>query len=209
MLDTFFSFGYVRFADPLLRSMRQSLIAFSDIRPGQSVLDVCCGTGAQVYEYSRRGIPATGIDIDPGMLKQAFYYHSRLPELQPEFVLGDASRMPFADGSFDAASVSLAMHEKTEALQDDIIEEMKRVVKESGTLVFADFRVPLPFTPVGFGIKAIESSVGGDHHANFKAYLHSNGLPQILRRNNLSPQRSSKSVAGMVRMYLAFNIVCH
>jgi ubiquinone/menaquinone biosynthesis C-methylase UbiE len=209
MFDSFFSFGYVRFADPLLRSMRRSLIAFSGIRPGQSVLDVCCGTGAQVYEFARRGIPATGIDIDPAMLKQALYYHLRFPALQPEFILADASRMPFADGSFDAASVSLALHEKNRALQDGIIDEMKRVVKKGGTLIFADFRAPLPFSPVGIGIKAIESSVGGDHHSNFKTYIGSGGLSQIIRHNALLPERSADSVAGSVILAMACNTVCH
>ncbi len=44
------------------------------MKAGDKVLDVCCGTGAQVLEYGRRGIVATGIagiDISLSMLKIA------------------------------------------------------------------------------------------------------------------------------------------
>jgi len=57
--------------DPLLRDIRKFTPEFSGMSPGDRVLDVCCGTGAQVLEYGRRGIIATGVDISPSMLKIA------------------------------------------------------------------------------------------------------------------------------------------
>ena len=66
------SFSYEKLIDPILRNVRQYAPVFSDMKAGDRVLDVCCGTGAQVIEYGRHGIIATGIDTDPSMLGTAF-----------------------------------------------------------------------------------------------------------------------------------------
>jgi ubiquinone/menaquinone biosynthesis C-methylase UbiE len=66
-----FMFNYETLVDPLLRDLRKCTPEFSGMKVGDKVLDVCCGTGAQVFEYGRRGIIATGIDISPNMLNIA------------------------------------------------------------------------------------------------------------------------------------------
>ena len=205
MFDSFFDFAYARLADPPLRGMRKAVVEFAAFRAGQSVLDVCCGTGAQVFEYARQGLTATGLDIDPKMIRQALYYQAREPELKPSLIVGDAAKMPFERGIFDAASISLALHEKDFDLQDGILREMKRVVKPGGKLVFIDFRVPLPKSIVGYGVKTVESSVGGQHHRDFLEYVRRGGLTPILERHHLCPDRDRIAVRGAVRLLLAPN----
>ena len=58
-------------ADPLLKNMRTFIAEFADLNPGDRILDVCCGTGAQILEYAQRGPIAVGIDNDPAMLRVA------------------------------------------------------------------------------------------------------------------------------------------
>ena len=63
--------SYENVIDPLLRDVRQLTPDFAGMQPGQRVLDVCCGTGEQVFEYGRRGIIANGIDSSRDMLMVA------------------------------------------------------------------------------------------------------------------------------------------
>jgi SAM-dependent methyltransferase len=68
-----------------------------DLRPGQQVLDVGCGTGWFTRRLAQAGYTVTGLDIDTDMLAVA-------REKEPRDITwqqGDATRLPFADHSFD------------------------------------------------------------------------------------------------------------
>lgn len=68
-----------------------------DTRPGETLLDVGCGTGYFSCLFARKsGLKVTGVDIDAGMLAFA---RDKSPDI--EFVLGDAENLPFRDASFD------------------------------------------------------------------------------------------------------------
>ena len=54
-------FNYETLVDPLLRDLRKFTPEFSGIKAGDKVIDVCCGTGAQVLEYGRCGKADFGI----------------------------------------------------------------------------------------------------------------------------------------------------
>jgi ubiquinone/menaquinone biosynthesis C-methylase UbiE len=45
-----FMFNYETLVDPLLRDLRKHTPEFAGMRTGDKVIDVCCGTGAQVLE---------------------------------------------------------------------------------------------------------------------------------------------------------------
>jgi ubiquinone/menaquinone biosynthesis C-methylase UbiE len=101
-------FTYENLIDPLLRTARQALAEYSGMKAGDAVLDVCCGTGAQVIEYSRCGITAVGIDSDINMLSYGIKNKSRLKMGKISFCIADATALPFNDNSFDFVSVSFA-----------------------------------------------------------------------------------------------------
>ena len=67
-----FLLNYSNLVDPLLRGIRDFAPAFAGMTVGDKVLDVCCGTGAQVIRYGLYGIEAIGIDNDPKMINLAF-----------------------------------------------------------------------------------------------------------------------------------------
>ena len=198
-------FAYARLADPMLRGLRRAMFEISGLKAEQTVLDVACGTGAQVFEYARRGLLATGLDMDPVMLGQAEYYRARFPDLKAAFIKGDAARMPFESSSFGGASISLALHENAAAAQDAIIREMRRIIKPGGTLVLADFRAPLPKSPLGYAIRLIEYAAGSENRSNFKAYQREGGLTGILNRSGLGIIREGRAVAGIVRLLAVTN----
>gem|GEM_PF-5923185 len=88
------------------------------------VLDVGCGTGVQCVMLHALGCRTTGLDASPAMLARA----RRQSPAGVAYVRSDASGMPFADTAFDAAIISLALHENKPAVRTAILKEMRRVV---------------------------------------------------------------------------------
>ena len=184
-----FLLNYSTIIDPLLRNIRIHTVKFSGMKDGDRVLDVCCGTGDQAFYYAEAGIAATGIDLDPNMIKLAGKDKRRKTLRNVSFQIADARNLPFKDSSFDYASISLALHEKDRATRDITITEMRRVVKKEGALIFIDLQVPLPKNLYTYLIKAMEFIAGRDHHRHFKDYIEQDGLDEILRKNGLSEEK--------------------
>ena len=198
-------FNYSTIIDPLLRGVRLRLIEFCGMKAGDRVLDVCCGTGDQAFQYAKAGIITTGIDLDPNMLKLARKDKRNRGLKGVSFQRADACYLPFKDNSFDYASISFALHEKERAARDKIIAEMKRVVKRGGALLFLDFQVPLPRKPISYLVRAIEFFAGREHHRCFKDYLVQGGLEVLLARNRLTGARRDYLNDGLITIIKSVN----
>jgi len=193
-----FMFNYETLVDPLLRDLRKFTPEFSGMKAGDKVIDVCCGTGAQVLEYGRHGIIATGIDSSQGMLKIATRNRMRLKAVNVSFQLADATNLPFPDGYFDYATVSLGLHDKEKPIRYQIISEMKRIVKQDGALILVDFQVPLPRNIWAVFARAIEFLAGGSHYQGFKDYLANGGLEDILKNHGLREECRTHLKSGLI-----------
>jgi ubiquinone/menaquinone biosynthesis C-methylase UbiE len=191
-------FNYSTLIDPLLRDIRKRIPGFSGMKAGDKVIDVCCGTGAQVLEYGRVGIFATGIDIDPGMLKIATRNKMRQKAINVSFQLADATKLPFPDGYFDYASISLGLHDKEQHIRYQIISEMKRVTREDGALILVDYHVPLPGNGWSVIAKVIEYFVGGTHYRSFREYIANNGLEDIIKNQGLREKDRTSLMNGLL-----------
>ena len=200
-----FIFNYETLVDPLLRDVRKYIPEFSGMRAGDKAIDVCCGTGAQVLEYGRRGIVATGIDISPSMLNIATRNIKRQKAVNVSFQLADATSLPFPDGYFDYASISLGLHDKEKPIRYQIISEMKRVIKQDGALVLIDFQVPLPRNVWGVSARAVEFLAGGLHYQGFKDYLANGGLEDILKNHGLREECRAYLKNGLLVAMKAMN----
>jgi ubiquinone/menaquinone biosynthesis C-methylase UbiE len=194
---------YENLVDPLLRTIRQSLVDFSGMKAGNSALDVCCGTGAQVIEYGRRGINAVGIDLDENMLAFAFKNKSLLKMENIAFFVADATALPFKDNSFDFVSVSFALHDKPPDVRNAVVSEMKRVVKPEGALLFMDFNIPLPRNIWGMGANIVEYFAGGSHYQGFKNFKAGGGLMKIIEEHALTSEKTAYFKSGMVAVVKA------
>lgn len=190
-----FIFNYSNIIDPLLKDLREFTVKFSGANRGDNVLDVCCGTGDQLFCFAKSGIEAVGMDIDPKMIHVAKKRKDKLGIRNISFLTGDAANIPFKDGSFSFVLVSLGLHEIEENLRDKIISEMKRVVKKDGFLIFTDFKIPLPKGLIPFVIKIVEYSFG---KKRFKSYIENKGLPAILEKNGLRIEESDYLISGLI-----------
>ena len=110
------------------------------------VLDVGCGGGGNLYQLLRLGYEASnisGIDILPANVEVA---RRTYPNMR--FVVGDASRMEFADASFDLLCESTMFATiPDDTLAASIACEMVRVCKPGGYLLLVDWRTPKPRDP--------------------------------------------------------------
>lgn len=199
-------FNYETLIDPLLTDIRKCTPDFAGMKAGDRVLDVCCGTGAQVLEYGRRDIFAIGVDINPNMLRVATRNRIKQKALSVSFQLSDATSLPFPDGYFDYVTVSLGLHDKEKPIRYQIISEMKRIVKQDGGLILVDFQVPLPKNSWGMFARVIEFLAGGSHYQSFKDYLTSGGIDDILKNHSLQEKSRINLKSGLLVATKAVNI---
>ena len=174
-----------RVIDPAMRGLRTYTPEFAGMKAGGRALDICCGTGSQVLQYARMGIIADGIDLDPRMIKVAETNREKQGLTNVSFQTANALDLPFDNSFFDHVSISMSLHEKERAVRDNIISEMKRVLKEEGTLVFIDYKVPLPRILSSYLSTALEYISGSDHWRCFRDYTEQGGLDGLLKKHNL------------------------
>jgi demethylmenaquinone methyltransferase/2-methoxy-6-polyprenyl-1,4-benzoquinol methylase len=112
------------------------------IRPGDHVLDVCCGTGRLSHALSAATLPegsVTGVDLSRPMLRIA---RRKDGAAHVRFVEGNAERLPFTDGSFDRVCCALALHEMPSAVRQNVLAEMRRVTRAYGHVYLVDWHLP-------------------------------------------------------------------
>jgi ubiquinone/menaquinone biosynthesis C-methylase UbiE len=191
-----FLFNYSTLIDPMLKDVRTCAAGLSGIKAGDRVLDVCCGTGEQVFHYEQKGATATGVDQNPNMIELAEKNRKRRGFNHSNFRLASAAKLPFPNGYFNCASISLGLHEMERDERNRAVSEMKRVVKKEGVLIFIDFHVPLPGNATAYLIRAVEFIAGRDNHKCFRDYLAQGGLNGILKENQLTPQEEVLLMSG-------------
>jgi len=174
-----------RLIDPLMRDPRTQAPELAGMKARDRALDVCCGTGALVLHYARLNLFAAGIDMDPRVIEVAEKKRRREGLTNAWFQTASALALPFRDDSFDHASISMSLHENERGDRDAIISEMKRVVRSEGSLVFIDYKVPLPRTLFSRISRVVEFVAGRDHNRCFKDFVDQGGLGELLRRNQL------------------------
>jgi ubiquinone/menaquinone biosynthesis C-methylase UbiE len=198
-------FNYSTLVDPILKDVRICVAGLSGMKAGDSVLDVCCGTGDQVFHYAQKGAIATGVDEDPSMIELAEKNRKRRGFNHSTFRIASAIELPFPDGYFDGASISLGLHEMERDERNRAVSEMKRVVKKGGVLMFIDFQVPLPKNSIAYLIRTVEFLAGRENHKCFRDYLAQGGLKQILQENQLIPQKEALLKRGNLQVIKASN----
>lgn len=113
------------------------------IAPGARVLDVATGTGDLALELSRRVGDAgevVGSDFSEGMLQRARIKAQAARAGRLRFELGDATALPYPDGSFDAATVGFGARNFDDLAKG--LAEMARVVRPGGRVVVLEITTP-------------------------------------------------------------------
>jgi demethylmenaquinone methyltransferase / 2-methoxy-6-polyprenyl-1,4-benzoquinol methylase len=112
------------------------LAAAAVVQPGDRVLDGACGTGDFALADLRAGArEVVGVDFAPRMLERA-----RRKSAAVEWVQADLLALPFADGSFDAATVGFGVRNLVELERG--LRELRRVLRPGGRLAVLEITRP-------------------------------------------------------------------
>ena len=121
---------------------RERAADLARVGPGSRVLDVATGTGDLAIELARRVAPGgevVGSDFSEAMLARA-RTKPKPAGAELRFEWGDALELPFADGTFDAATVGFGARNFSDLARG--LEEMARVVRPGGRVVVLEFTSP-------------------------------------------------------------------
>ena len=118
------------------RWRRRAIVLLAPPRGG-TVLDLCCGTGDLVFGLLRRdpSLRVTGIDFCAPMLARA-RERAQKTRATPSLVEGDVMALPFADESFDGATMGFSLRNVVDI--DAVLREALRVVRPGARFVNLD-----------------------------------------------------------------------
>ena len=125
------------------RLWRRAVARAVGAQRGDRVLDLAAGTGSSSLPFAAAGAHVVAADFSLGMLQVGRRQH---PELG--LVAGDALRLPFPDGAFQAVTISFGLRNVSDV--DAALAEMARVTRPGGRLVVCEFSHPTwaPFRTV-------------------------------------------------------------
>jgi demethylmenaquinone methyltransferase / 2-methoxy-6-polyprenyl-1,4-benzoquinol methylase len=170
-----------------VRLWRRAVARITGARQGDRVLDLAAGTGTSSLTFTATGADCVACDFSLGMLRAGQGRHGsgraggdREGGGRLSFVAGDALRLPFRDGSFDAVTISFGL--RNVASPGAALAEMRRVTRPGGRLVVCEFSA-ITIAPLDM---------------LYRRYL-LHGLPAIARRTARSPEAYeylAESIAG-------------
>jgi demethylmenaquinone methyltransferase/2-methoxy-6-polyprenyl-1,4-benzoquinol methylase len=151
---------------------RKRTVKVSGAKAGSSVLDCATGTGDLALEF-KRTVGAQGrvlgTDFNADMLSHATAMEKG-KGLDVTFEVADAMHLPYADATFDVASISFGI--RNVDVPKTALAEMARVVKPGGRIVVLEFGQPRGIMGITYRFysKHIIPLIGGLLTGNRKAY---------------------------------------
>lgn len=125
------------------RRWRKRVVRLVEPKAGELILDLAAGTGTSSVPFATAGATVIPCDFSIGMLEVGREMQPGLP-----FVAGDGMGLPFADGTFDAVTISFGLRNIHDTKTG--LAELLRVTKPGGRVVVCEFSRPVwtPFATI-------------------------------------------------------------
>jgi ubiquinone/menaquinone biosynthesis C-methylase UbiE len=187
-----------------IRRIHGRLIEQADLRPGQQVLEIGCGTGNLLLQAKevQPDAAVAGLDPDLAALTRA-RRKARRRGLAVRLDHGFADGLPYADGSVDVVLSAFMLHHVPEAEKEPAVREVLRVLAPGGALHLVD----------------VDGHAGShDGHAPHERHEHgapgnSDGVPHLLRRAGFADVAETGSLVrrpiGRVVYYRATGVAAN
>jgi demethylmenaquinone methyltransferase/2-methoxy-6-polyprenyl-1,4-benzoquinol methylase/phosphoethanolamine N-methyltransferase len=159
------------------KAIRQATLRVAELKPGDKVLDVGCGTGTLGVAAWRKVRPdgeVTGIDASPEMVELA-RRKAKKKGSGAQFKVAPIEALPLEDGSLDVVLSTLMLHHLPDDVKGEGFAEVARVLKPGGRFVAVDLaggRKSLP----GMVMRAIGHRMPADYAARLIAGIGAAGL---------------------------------
>jgi len=177
------------------------------VRPGDYVLDACCGTGdlaVAAHEAGAAGV--VGLDFSERMLERA---RRKAPEL--EWVQGDVLALPFEDARFESAVVGFGVRNVEDL--EAALKELRRVLRPGGRLGILEITTPrgwlAPFYKLWFDrIVPLLGRLlpGGDAYtylpASVRRFPDPDALATLLEQHGFEAVRYRTFAGGIVALHV-------
>ena len=124
--------------------LREETVRLAQVAPGNSILEVGCGTGTLTLAAKRQAGPSgrvCGIDIIPGMIEASRQKAAQAKE-DITFQLGSIDNIPFPENQFDIVLCSFMIFHMSETTMRKGITEIHRVLKPQATWLVLDLALP-------------------------------------------------------------------
>jgi len=123
------------------RAFRETLVSLARLKPGESVLDIGCGTGSLALAAKRHvgsNAEVTGLDASDEMIARA-KSKARRRGIDVSFTHGIVEALPFEDDRFDVVLSTLMLHHLPRPARRRCASEIRRVLKPGGRVLVVDF----------------------------------------------------------------------
>jgi len=168
--------------DPLARKLRARVAA--TIKENCDIIDICCGTGAFVFDVAEQCNHVTGVDHSVGMMNYANKEKVNKGLTNVSFLNADATNLSlYQDHEFDFAVISLAIHEMPQAFRLPVLREASRVAEQ---VIIADYTIPMPMNTSGMINLYLEYSAGYEHLKNYLNFNKNGGLDDLIKKTELT-----------------------
>lgn len=133
------------------RAWRKFTMRKMDVQPGETAVDICCGTcdwTVNLAQNSQQG-QIIGLDFSENMLDIGRQKLDRLGlSDQVQLIYGNAMDLPFEDNRFDYATIGFGLRNVPDLRK--VLREMQRVVKPGGKVVCLELSKPVrePFKSI-------------------------------------------------------------
>ncbi len=177
----------------VLYRTRAKVADFIDAKKDSKILDVATGTGKQAFEFAKRDYKVIGIDLSESMLRLAIR-NNRYNNAN--FILADATELPFKEEYFDICCISLALHEMPLSIRQKVLHEMSRVTISGGTILIIDYATSSKSRLARYFVCYIARLFESKYYPEF---IHSD-LESLLKRQEIEVVAELDIIYGIFKM---------